>query len=96
MRCNSNKRLFYRGSNRKFKLNNKFIIIQCSGNSMQPTLESEDVLLVNKFKKHLSNTNVLRGKMYIFVSPSDPNKLICKRVVALVRTGKNTNEYSIY
>lgn len=51
---------------------------------MQPTLETGDVLLVNKISRHLSK-NVEIGKMYIFVSLTDPKKLICKRVVAMVK-----------
>lgn len=50
---------------------------------MQPTLESDDVLLVNKFSRHFSR-KVELNKIYIFVSPTDPEKLICKRVVAVV------------
>lgn len=50
---------------------------------MQPTLDTDDVLLVNKLSRHLSK-KVEVGKMYIFVSPSDPERLICKRVVAKV------------
>ena len=51
---------------------------------MQPTLENDDVLLVNKLSR-LFSKQVLPGKLYIFISPSDPEKLICKRVVAIVR-----------
>ena len=51
---------------------------------MQPSLETDDVLLVNKISRHLSK-NVEIGKMYIFISPTDPEKLICKRVVAVVK-----------
>lgn len=50
---------------------------------MQPTLETDDVLLVNKLNRHFSK-KVEIGKMYIFKSPTDPEKLICKRVVATV------------
>lgn len=51
---------------------------------MLPTLNDDDVLLVNKFSKHFSK-RIEVGSMYIFVSPVDPSKLICKRVVAKVR-----------
>lgn len=50
---------------------------------MIPTLSDDDVLLVNKFSKHFSN-RIDVGSLYIFVSPVDPNKLICKRVLAKV------------
>ena len=51
---------------------------------MKPTLESDDVLLVNKFSQHFGK-KVEIGKIYIFVSPTDPQKLICKRVTAVVK-----------
>lgn len=50
---------------------------------MQPTLDSEDVLLVDKFSRNFNKEAEL-GKLYIFISPSDPEKLICKRVMAKV------------
>ena len=50
---------------------------------MQPVLETDDVLLVNKLSHHISK-KVEVGKMYIFISPTDPEKLICKRVLAVV------------
>lgn len=50
---------------------------------MQPTLETDDVLLVNKIWRHFSK-KVEIGKIYIFISPTEPEKLICKRVVAAV------------
>lgn len=50
---------------------------------MLPTLSGDDVLLVNKFSKHFGN-RIEVGSLYIFVSPVDPDKLICKRVVAKV------------
>ena len=52
---------------------------------MQPTLENDDILLVNKLSRHLIK-QVLPGKLYIFISPSNPEKLICKRIIALVIT----------
>lgn len=55
----------------------------CAGESMLPTLRSNgDVLLVEK----VSTTFRLikRGDVVVCVSPSDPDKLICKRVIGLV------------
>jgi signal peptidase I len=50
---------------------------------MQPTLETDDVLLVNKLSRHFSK-KIEIGKIYIFISPTDPEKLICKRIIAAV------------
>lgn len=50
---------------------------------MQPTLQGDDVLLVNKLSKHFKK-DVDVGSLYIFTSPTDPEKLICKRVTAKV------------
>ena len=55
---------------------------------MMPTLETDDILLVNKFSKRVSQ-NLQNGNLYIFVSPTDPEKLICKRVVARVHRKRN-------
>lgn len=52
---------------------------------MLPTLASKgDVLLVNKLAK-TAHAKPARDDVYIFVSPDDPTKLICKRIKALVR-----------
>ena len=51
---------------------------------MLPTLDSKgDVLLVEKVSKHL-NVKPKVGDLYIFISPDNPNRLICKRLVAKV------------
>jgi signal peptidase I len=55
----------------------------CTGESMLPTLRNEgDVLLVEKISSTLRL--VRRGDVVVCVSPSDPDKLICKRVIGLV------------
>lgn len=55
---------------------------------MQPTLDSDDVLLVNKFSRHFTK-KIEPDNIYIFISPSDPKKLICKRVIAIVNILEN-------
>lgn len=55
----------------------------CKGDSMLPTLRSEgDVVLVEKISTPLRALK--RGDVVVCVSPSDPEKLICKRLIALV------------
>ena len=56
---------------------------QCSGESMLPTIESEgEAILVEKVSVLLRS--IKRGDIVVCTSPSDPDKLICKRVVGLV------------
>jgi signal peptidase I len=55
----------------------------CAGESMLPTLRNEgDVLLVEKISSAFRL--VRRGDVVVCVSPNDPDKLICKRVIGLV------------
>lgn len=53
---------------------------------MLPTLDGErDVLLVNKLSKHLNPAKSVEvGRLYIFTSPVNPDRLICKRVLGNV------------
>lgn len=55
----------------------------CAGESMLPTLNSEgDILLVEKLGTTLRT--IKRGDVVVCTSPSDPDKLICKRVIGMV------------
>lgn len=59
----------------------------CSGESMLPTLQSEgEVLLVEKVSPALQT--ICRGDVIVCASPEDPTKLICKRVIGMVRSHK--------
>lgn len=69
-------------------------LFQCSGPSMEPTINSDDIL----FTDHLS---VLRGKfnrgdIVIAKCPTNPKQQICKRIVGMpgdrVRTGFASSE----
>lgn len=56
---------------------------QCAGESMLPTLRSKgDMLFVEKVSPALKR--IRRGDIVVCVSPNDPDKLICKRVIGLV------------
>jgi inner membrane protease subunit 1 len=53
------------------------------GHSMLPTIASTgEVLIIDKLSPLLRNISV--GDVVVCVSPEDPNKLICKRVLAMV------------
>lgn len=54
----------------------------CSGDSMLPTLRSQgDMLLIEKLSTAFGS--IRRGDVVVCASPSDPTKLICKRVIGL-------------
>ncbi len=53
------------------------------GESMTPTLNSGDKLILNKLEKSLASYEYHRGDIVVFSSPIDKDKLLIKRVVAL-------------
>lgn len=56
---------------------------QCAGESMLPTLRNEgDMLFVEKVSIALKT--IKRGDVVVCMSPQNPDKLICKRVIGLV------------
>ncbi|KAG5684560.1 hypothetical protein PVAND_013785 [Polypedilum vanderplanki] len=55
--------------------------VVCSGESMQPTLSSNNILLCNKIAQRLNKIN--RNDIIIAVHPTSPKSLICKRVIAM-------------
>lgn len=65
----------------------------CSGESMLPTLNSKgDVVLVEKISPAFKC--IKRGDCVVCVSPEDPDKLICKRIIGLVHVILlNTSKY---
>lgn len=55
----------------------------CSGDSMLPTLRSAgDILYVDKTSIFVQN--IRTGDVVVCASPSDPDRLICKRVMGTV------------
>ncbi|KAL0273300.1 UNVERIFIED_CONTAM: hypothetical protein PYX00_006002 [Menopon gallinae] len=54
-------------------------IAVCVGNSMEPTMKDNDIILLNKRNKYSPQ----RGDIVIIRSPNDPMKLLCKRVIHL-------------
>lgn len=48
---------------------------------MQPTLQSNNILLCNKIAQRLNKIN--RNDIVIAVHPTSPQSLICKRVIAM-------------
>lgn len=57
------------------------VFLQCSGPSMEPTLESNNIL----FTEHISPRlhRLRRGDIVIARSPTNPKQNICKRIVAM-------------
>ncbi|KAG9475762.1 hypothetical protein GDO78_003923 [Eleutherodactylus coqui] len=56
-------------------------IVICSGPSMQPTIMDDDILVCDSLSRLLSSFN--KGDIIIAKSPSNPNHVICKRVIGL-------------
>lgn len=52
-----------------------------SGESMQPTLYSDNILICNKIAKRFSSYK--RNDIVIATHPSQPTNLICKRLIAI-------------
>lgn len=55
--------------------------VKVEGTSMEPRLEDQERIFVNKFVYHFSEIN--RGDIVVFWYPKDPTKSFIKRVVAL-------------
>jgi inner membrane protease subunit 1 len=55
--------------------------VVCSGESMQPTLSSNNILLCNKIAQRLNK--IRRNDIIIAIHPTAPKSLICKRVIAM-------------
>ncbi|KAL7031406.1 hypothetical protein ACKWTF_007001 [Chironomus riparius] len=53
--------------------------VVCSGESMQPTLSSNNILLCNKLAQRLNK--IQRNDIIIAVHPVSPKSLICKRII---------------
>jgi len=55
--------------------------VVCSGPSMQSTINPKDVVITEHFSVH--KRQIERGDIVISLSPSNPNRRICKRVTGL-------------
>lgn len=61
------------------KISNQKITI--AGESMHPTLETNNILVCNKMTKNLNRFK--RNDIVVAIHPSQPNILICKRLIAI-------------
>jgi signal peptidase I len=55
--------------------------VKVEGTSMQPRLENEERIFVNKFKYNFEP--IQRGDIIVFWFPDDPNKSFIKRIIGL-------------
>ncbi|XP_068627586.1 mitochondrial inner membrane protease subunit 1 [Battus philenor] len=55
--------------------------VMCSGPSMEPTLESNNILLTEHISPRMRKLR--RGDIVIAISPSNPRQNICKRIIGL-------------
>ncbi|XP_064221139.1 mitochondrial inner membrane protease subunit 1 isoform X2 [Aotus nancymaae] len=59
----------------------KVLGLQCSGPSMEPTIQNSDIVFAENLSRHFYG--IQRGDIVIAKSPSDPKSNICKRVIGL-------------
>jgi signal peptidase I len=57
--------------------------VKVEGTSMQPTLENQERIFINKFTYHFGLGDIQRGDMVVFWFPLDPTKSYIKRVIGL-------------
>ncbi|OQR66972.1 mitochondrial inner membrane protease subunit 1-like [Tropilaelaps mercedesae] len=53
----------------------------CTGPSMEPTIQNEDIIVVEKITRHLDSFR--RGDIVVCISPTDPKSAQCKRILGL-------------
>ena len=53
--------------------------MQCTGSSMEPTIQNYDVLLTEHLSPILNQ--FCNGDIVIARSPADPHRIVCKRIV---------------
>uniref|UniRef100_A0A8V0ZH52 Mitochondrial inner membrane protease subunit n=1 Tax=Gallus gallus TaxID=9031 RepID=A0A8V0ZH52_CHICK len=56
-------------------------IVVCSGPSMEPTIQSSDIVFSENLSRHFYS--IRKGDIVIVKSPTDPKSNICKRVIGL-------------
>lgn len=73
-------------------------LLQCSGPSMEPTLYTNDVLLMERISVRLQRLE--KGDIVISKCPTNPKQNICKRIVGLpgdnIRNGLNITTVNFY
>jgi signal peptidase I len=57
--------------------------VRVEGTSMQPTLENEERIFINKFVYRFGLADIGRGDMIVFWFPRDPSKSYIKRVIGV-------------
>lgn len=71
-----------------------FPSFQCTGPSMEPTINSDDILFTDHFS--VLQGKFRRGDIVIAKCPTDPKQQICKRIVGMpgdrIRTGFASSE----
>ena len=57
--------------------------VKVEGTSMQPTLDNQERIFINKFTYHFGLGDIQRGDMVVFWFPLDPTKSYIKRVIGV-------------
>lgn len=70
-----------------YLFDSKIISVRCStGQSMDPTIKENSVLIVDKIFYKMLNKEIKVGDIVVAIQPVDPKTHICKRVI---QTGGN-------
>jgi signal peptidase I len=70
--------------------------VRVEGTSMQPTLENEERIFINKFVYRFGLADIGRGDMIVFWFPRDPSKSYIKRVIGVPGDTVEVRDGTVY
>jgi signal peptidase I len=70
--------------------------VRVEGTSMQPTLENEERIFINKFVYRFGLADIGRGDMIVFWFPQDTSKSYIKRVIGVPGDTVEVKEGTVY
>jgi len=70
--------------------------VRVEGTSMQPTLEDEERIFINKFVYRFGLADIGRGDMIVFWFPGDTTKSYIKRVIGVPGDSVEVREGTVY
>jgi signal peptidase I len=70
--------------------------VRVEGTSMQPTLENEERIFINKFVYRFGLADIGRGGMIVFWFPRDPSKSYIKRVIGVPGDTVEVRDGTVY
>jgi signal peptidase I len=70
--------------------------VRVEGTSMQPTLENEERIFINKFEYRFGLADIGRGDMIVFWFPQDTSKSYIKRVIGVPGDTVEVRDGTVY